>query len=98
MSSDAGTNCPSSSQKNATLRSPAWLSSTNRANPAPTRTCVRARTPSPAGTAIIAKSLRERGAGARLQLDLAERALVLADILLQHVQQRLRLLRADIDA
>src|SRR6266849_9672102 len=98
MSSAAGTNCPSSSQKKGNFRSVAWLSNTNSANPAPTRACARVRTPLPAGPAIIARSLHERCAGVRLQLDLAERALVLADILLQHIQQGLGLLRTEIDA
>ena len=34
----------------------------------------------------------------RLQLDLAKRRLILGDVLLQHVEQRLRLLRADVNA
>ena len=46
----------------------------------------------------IRRLLNEAGTGARLQTDFSERAFILADVLLQDVEERLGLLRADVHA
>src|SRR6202451_3363400 len=87
MSSAAGTNWPSSSQKYGRLKYGRCARKTIRA---------KAAARSSAG---MSRLLDGTGlAGVRLQLDFAESRLILRNVLRQHVQQSFGLLRAHVHA